>query len=86
MDIAIAQSNLTLYGGAERVILKIAQHYHAKIYTAEYNPDTTFPEFKDLDIIVVGSNKLKKILPYGRVMQGLNYGLSFYNLKLEDYD
>jgi len=87
MDIAITQANLTLYGGAERVILKIAQHYHAKIYTAEYNPDTTFPEFRDLDVITIGSfSKLKKILPYGRVMQGLNYGLGFYNLKLDDYD
>ncbi len=87
MKLVIAQSNLTLYGGAERVLLKIAQHYNAKIYTAEYNKKTTFPEFEDLDIEVVGNNSIKKIIPYGRVMQGLNYGLTFYNFKIkEDYD
>ena len=27
------------------------------------------------------------MMPYGRVSQGLNYGLSFYNFKIkEDYD
>ncbi len=83
----MAQSNLTLKGGAERVVLKIAQHYKASIYTIEYDKDKTFEEFKDLDINVMGKGVLSKLLPYGRVSQGLNYGISFYNLKLkEDYD
>ncbi len=83
----IAQSNLTLYGGAEKVLLKIAQRYNAKIYTAEYNSKTTFPEFRDLDIEVISSNKLSKLLPYGRMSQGLDYGLSFRNFKAsDDYD
>jgi len=83
----LAQANLTLMGGAERIVLKIAQHYKAKIYTAEYRQESTFPEFKDIDIEVIGKSALSKLLPYGRVMQGLNYGMSFYTLKIrEDYD
>jgi len=86
MKLLITQSNLTLKGGAERVVLKIAQHYKAKIYTAEYNPDATFEGFRDLDVNVIGRLGPSS-LSYGRVTQGLNYGLTFYNLKLkEDYD
>lgn len=82
----MAQANLTLRGGAEMVVLKIAQHYKAKIYTAEYDRKGTFPEFEDLDIEVIG-RKGFGLLPYGRAVQGLNYGLSFYNLRLkDDYD
>ena len=87
MKLLLTQANLTLMGGAERILLKIAQHYDAKIYTAEYDKKSTFPEFSDLDVEVIGKPVITKILPYGRVMQGLNYGLSFYNLKIsEDYD
>ncbi len=46
----IAQPYLNLMGGAERVILQIAKHYDAKIYTMEYSKDTTFPEFQNIDI------------------------------------
>ncbi len=85
MKLVIAQSNLTLKGGAERVLLKIAQKYDAKIYTAEYDPARTFGGFRNLDVEVIG--KRGSILPYGRAAQGLNYGLSFYSLKLkDDYD
>jgi glycosyltransferase involved in cell wall biosynthesis len=87
MKLLLAQANLTLMGGAERIVLKIAQHYKAKIYTAEYRQESTFPEFKDIDIEIIGKSALSKLLPYGRVMQGLNYGMSFYTLKIrEDYD
>ncbi len=87
LKLIIAQSNLTLKGGAERVVLKIAQHYDASIYTVEYDKSKTFDEFKDIDIKAIGKGVLSKILPYGRVAQGLSYGMAFYNLKLkEDYD
>jgi len=86
MKLLITQSNLTLKGGAERVLLKIAQRYKAKIYTAEYNPDATFEGFRDLDVTVIGRLGPSG-LSYGRVAQGLNYGLTFYNFKIkEDYD
>ena len=87
VKLIIMQSNLTLKGGAERVILKIAKHYNAKIYTAEYEQQNTFNEFKDIDIEVIGSKFLLNLLPYGRINQAINYGSAFYNFKLkEDYD
>jgi glycosyltransferase involved in cell wall biosynthesis len=87
MKVIMAQSNLTLKGGAERVVLKIAQHYKARIYTAEYNKETTFSEFSDMDVQVVGRGRMQRLMPYGRVAQGLSYGLGFYGLKLDDdYD
>ncbi len=86
MKLVMAQSNLTLMGGAERVLLKIAQHYNAKIYTAEYDRRSTFEGFKDIEIEVIGKG-LPRFLPYGRVAQGLDYGLSFYNFQVkDDYD
>ncbi len=87
MKLLMTQSNLTLRGGAERILLKIAQRYDATIYTAEYNKDTTFGEFEELDVNVMPKSAFSKVLPYGRVLQGLNYGLGFYNLKIsDDYD
>jgi glycosyltransferase involved in cell wall biosynthesis len=87
MKLIITQSNLTLKGGGERVLLKIAQRYNAKIYTAEYNKESTYPEFGELDVEVIGRRGLSKVIPYGRVAQGINYGLTFYNFKIkDDYD
>lgn len=87
MKLILAQANLTLKGGAERVVLKIAQHYRAKIYTAEYDPKKTFEGFKDLDVEVIGKQSMLRRIPYGRASQGLTYGLSFYGFRLkDDYD
>ncbi|MGC8710208.1 MAG: glycosyltransferase [Candidatus Micrarchaeia archaeon] len=87
MKLVLAQPYLTLKGGAERVILKIAQHYDAKIYTTEYNKETTFPEFADVDIELIKKKvPLSGMLPY-RASQGLRYGYTFYNTKIkDDYD
>lgn len=84
MKLAITQSNLTLKGGGERVLLKIAQHYKAPIYVAEYDPVNTFEDFKKLDVRVLPKKGLLSRLPYGRASQGLSYGLGFYNLDLQD--
>ncbi len=83
----ITQHNLNELGGAERVLLKIAQHYKATIYTLGYSPDATFKEFGDLDIRVFGRmGKLGRMLPR-RVANAVHYGYSFYNKKIdEDYD
>jgi glycosyltransferase involved in cell wall biosynthesis len=87
MRLVLTQANLTLKGGAERVVLKIAQHYKAKIYVAEYDKERTFGEFGELDVEVVGKKGFSRMLPYGRASQGLNYGLSFYNFRVkDDYD
>jgi glycosyltransferase involved in cell wall biosynthesis len=87
MKLIIAHHNLNERGGAERVILKIAQHYGAKIYTFGYDPKSTFDEFKDIDIHVIGrKSKLNKVLPE-RVSNAVHYGIGFYRVKVkEDYD
>ncbi len=87
VDMVLTQSNLTLLGGAEFTILKIAQHYNPVIYTAEYDKKNTYPEFKEFDIKIISKGSFGKLLPYGRATQGLDYGLAFYNTKIkEDYD
>lgn len=87
MKVVLVQPYVSLKGGFERVLLRIAQHYEAPIYTLEFNPKTTFPEFKDLEIKVLGKEvPLSGMLPY-RASQGLKYGYNFYNMKIkEDYD
>lgn len=57
--VAIAHDYLTQRGGAERVVLDIARTFpDAPIYTTLYDPDGTFPEFRDLDIIVSPLNRV----------------------------
>jgi glycosyltransferase involved in cell wall biosynthesis len=86
MKLLIMQHNLNERGGAERVILKIAQRYDAKIYTFGYDPKSTFDEFKKLDINVMKKKTLTRALP-GRVSNAVHYGLGFYSAKIkEDYD
>ncbi len=87
MKLIITQANLTLKGGAERVVLEIARHYKAKIYTAEYEPSKTFEGFKDLEVETIAKQGMLRLVPYGRESQGLSYGLSFYSMRIrDDYD
>ena len=57
--VAIAHDYLTQMGGAERVVLSLARAFpDAPIYTTLYDPDTTFPEFRDLDVRVSALNRV----------------------------
>ncbi len=87
MKLLIMQHNLNERGGAERVILKIAQHYDAKIYTLGYEPDSTFEGFKALDIEVFAKRGvLNRAMPQV-IANGVHYGTNFLRLKVrEDYD
>lgn len=87
MKLIITQHNLNEKGGAEKVILKIAQKYDATIYTLGYDKTQTFEEFKDVDIKVFSSKgHVSKLLP-ARVGNAVYYGYNFYNLKIpENYD
>ncbi len=83
----LAQSNLTLRGGAELTILKIAEHYNPIIYTAEYDRNKTYKEFSEFDIRIISKGRFSSLMPYSRASQGLDYGLAFYNIRIrEDYD
>jgi glycosyltransferase involved in cell wall biosynthesis len=87
MKLAIAHPFLRLRGGAERVVLKIAQHFDAKVYCSTYEPENTFPEFRDVDIEVMESRlwSLSSLLP-PRVGDAAVAGEQFYFSKLDDYD
>lgn len=50
-----------LFGGAERLILDMAlsfkdQGHQTTIYTAEYEPEKTFPEFQDAGVTIKVAN------------------------------
>lgn len=58
MDIALAHDYLTQRGGAERVVLGMADAFPgAPVYTTLYRPEGTFPEFDALDIRTSGLNR-----------------------------
>ena len=57
--VAIAHDYLTQRGGAERVVLALHRTFpEAKIYTTLYEPDATFPEFRDAEIVTSPLNRV----------------------------
>ncbi|MFH1470918.1 MAG: hypothetical protein ABIF01_04170, partial [Candidatus Micrarchaeota archaeon] len=88
MRIAIAHPFLYVRGGAERVVLKIAQKFDAKIYCALYEKEKTYKEFKDLEVEVIPSRLfglMPSFLPI-RIRHAVAAGEAFYYKKLSDYD
>jgi glycosyltransferase involved in cell wall biosynthesis len=86
MRLVIVTPFLETKGGMERVVLKIAQHFKAKIHCMSYDPQGTFPEFSALDIETAKPGPLSK-LPIGRrVLSAIDAGSHFYNAELKDYD
>lgn len=73
-------------GGVDRVVLKIAKHFNAKIFCVRYNPDSTFKEFDNLEINVAPPTFFSKFPYLKRVVTAASAGNYFYNLKLDDYD
>lgn len=60
--IAIAHDYLTQMGGVERVVLSLAKAFPgAPIYTTLYDPEMTFPEFRDLDVRVSGLDRVTSL-------------------------
>ena len=57
--IAIAHDYLTQKGGAERVVLALHRMWpDAPIYTTFYDPEGTFPEFRDAHIVTSPLNRV----------------------------
>lgn len=66
--LAIAHDYLTQRGGAERVVLALHKAFpEAPIYTTLYNPEKTFPEFKNCTIITSPLNKVGLFRRYHRL-------------------
>lgn len=86
MKLVLVTPFLESTGGLDRVVLKIAQHFDAKIHCLNHSPEKTFPEFKNLNIEVAKPGLLRKIPVMNRVTSAIEAGSYFYNLKLEDFD
>nr|MDQ6897338.1 glycosyltransferase [Actinomycetota bacterium] len=60
--VAIAHDYLTQRGGAERVVLAMHRAFpHATIYTTLYDPDATYPEFRDVRVVASGLNQVRSL-------------------------
>lgn len=56
--LAIAHDYVTQRGGAERVVLAMLRAFpDATLYTTVYNPETTFPEFRDFRIVTTSLDR-----------------------------
>lgn len=54
-QVAIVHDYLSQTGGAERVVLSMLRAFpDAPVYTSVYDPDRTFPEFRDVDVRPIG--------------------------------
>ncbi|MGO2748675.1 MAG: glycosyltransferase [Pseudoclavibacter sp.] len=70
--VAIAHDYITQRGGAERVVLSLNRAFpEAQVFTTLYDPETTFPEFRDIDIVPSPLNRIgplrrdhRKALPF----------------------
>lgn len=60
--VAIAHDYLTQRGGAERVVLSLMRAFpDAQVHTLLYDPDGTYPEFRDADIKVSPLNRVSPL-------------------------
>jgi len=84
MNLAIAAPFIENRGGTERIILKIAQEMDAKIYTLSFAPEKTYEGFAELDVEVLPAKY--GLLPKNKILSAVEAGMTFYNLKLKDFD
>jgi glycosyltransferase involved in cell wall biosynthesis len=60
--VAIAHDYLTQRGGAERVVLSMLRAFpDATIHTTLYDPEGTYPEFREADIVTSPLNKVGRL-------------------------
>jgi glycosyltransferase involved in cell wall biosynthesis len=65
--VAIAHDYLTQRGGAERVVLALLRAYpDAAVHTLLYDPDRTFPEFRDVRVVTSRINRLAPLRRHHR--------------------
>ncbi len=86
MRLVVTTPFLETRGGMERVVLKIAQHFGAKIHCISYDAQNSFQDFTKMDIEIAKPGWLRS-MPIGRrVTTAMDAGWHFYNTKLSDYD
>lgn len=83
--VALVHDFLSQYGGAERVVLELSRIFpDAPVYTAFYDPDGTFPEFRERRIV---TSSLQRIVRPGRFRAYAPlYPRAFERFDLGQYD
>ena len=71
--VAIVHDYLTQRGGAERVVLSMLKAFPgAPLYVSVYEPDSTFPEFREVDVRTAGIDRV------GLIRRNHRLGLPLY--------
>ncbi|MGV8176883.1 MAG: glycosyltransferase family 4 protein [Candidatus Bilamarchaeaceae archaeon] len=91
MDLVMAHPFLNQKGGVERVVLEIADEFEPVIYTAGYEKEKTFPEFREFDVRILPRSGLENAFSFmkgdSRRHGAVSAGLRFYGCDLKgDYD
>jgi len=67
-DVALAHDYLTQRGGAERVVLALADGYPgAAVHTSLYDPDGTFPEFRHHSVVTSPLDRIGPLRDHHRL-------------------
>jgi glycosyltransferase involved in cell wall biosynthesis len=86
MKVAIVHDYLTQRGGAERVVLSLHRLFpDAPIFTAIYEPTSTFPEFAECEIRTSVLQRVPHRFMSGRALLPL-YPIAFDTFRLRGYD
>lgn len=86
LRVCIVHDYLTQRGGAERVVLAMLKAYpYADLYTSIYDPQSTFPEFRDYRIHTTFLQKFY-IKSFGHRIYLPLYPLAFESLNLKGYE
>lgn len=91
MDLIVTHPFLHQTGGGERVVLEVSKRFNPVIYTYLYEPDKTFPEFRDFDIRLLPKSSLSKPFFFlkndPRRFNAVGAGFTYFSAKLrDDYD
>ena len=80
MKVAVLYWQLAHYGGAERVVLSIAKNFNSTIFTGNFDPSKTYPEFQKTNI---NTYKSRLINSSFRMYEAY---LNSFLLNLEEFD
>jgi len=86
LRLKLVTTSLDVKGGANRVILKMAQQFRAPIYCLEYKAEKNFDEFSDFEIITPKTDYISKLANRNQAVNTLNACNYFKKLKFGEND
>ncbi len=91
MNVIITHPFLHQRGGGERVVLEIAKKFNPTIYSVIYDPQTTFPEFKEFNVQILPRSLFETPFFFlkndQRRYNAIAAGFRYYLTKIrDDYD